>query len=386
MLKGDIVTDHATGMKPILLNDFRRQWVDTAEDVLTATRRTGESGWYILGQEVDGFEHDLAAYVNRRHVIGCANGLDAIEIGLRAMGIRPGDKVLTTALSAFATTLAIIRAGGTPVFIDVDEYGLLDLELARQALNADRTIRYFVPVHLFGHALDLERLARIKQDFDVRILEDCCQAIGAAWGDLPVGSVGEVSALSFYPTKNLGALGDGGAVLTDDSNHNTVCRSLRDYGQVSRYRHDELGLNSRLDEMHAAILKTAFLPRLGKWTQRRRYIAQSYLANIQNANVNVPGAPTGSTSVWHLFPVLVAPAHREHFRAHLNEAGVYSAIHYPELISRQQALSGCTFEVFRMLTTTERYCGSEVSLPIHPYMSDSEIERVVSAVNTWSLP
>jgi dTDP-4-amino-4,6-dideoxygalactose transaminase len=367
----------------VLLNDFRRQWAHVGQDAVAAMNRVGESGWYILGKEVADFEQELAAYLGRRHAIGCGNGLDAIEIGLRALGIQQGDRVLTTPLSAFATTLAIVRAGGVPVFVDVDEFGLLDLDLVRAVLETDKNVRFVVPVHLFGHSLNLTKLASIGQDFGVQIVEDCCQAVGAKWCDLPVGSVGATSALSFYPTKNLGALGDGGAVLTDDPKLEVLSRSLRDYGQSSRYCHDVLGLNSRLDELHAAMLRTAFLCRLDAWTDRRRAIAQAYLAGIKHADVRVPGSPPGSNSVWHLFPVLVRRDRRQHFREHLGNVQVSTAIHYPQLISHQAALRVGAFELGDPLTRSTEYVDMEVSLPIHPYMTDAEVERVISATNSW---
>ena len=200
---------------PILLNDFRRQWSMIAEEVLDATRHVGESGWYVLGASVTGFEADLAGFAGRHHAVGVANGLDAIEIALRSLGLKPGQKVLTTPLSAFATTLAIYRAGGVPVYVDTDAYGLLNFDLAEQALRADPDIRFCVPVHLYGHALDLKRLAILRAEHDLHVVEDMAQALGAGWGGHPVGSAGDAAAVSFYPTKNLGALGDAGALLTD---------------------------------------------------------------------------------------------------------------------------------------------------------------------------
>ena len=218
----------------ILLNDFKRQWADTGEFVLEAVRRVGESGWYVLGGEVASFERTLAARVGRGHAIGCASGLDAIEIGLRASGVMPGTKVLTTPLSAFATTLAILRARAVPVFVDVDEHGLLDLDLCRTALASDPAIRAMVPVHLFGHALDLNVLTELRDRFELTVVEDCAQAIGAVHAGQQVGSVGQAAALSFYPTKNLGALGDGGAVTTDDAGIAARCRSLRERASKTR--------------------------------------------------------------------------------------------------------------------------------------------------------
>lgn len=377
------MASHDVSTAEIPLNDFRRQWDAIDGDVLAATRRVGSRGWYILGEEVAAFERALGAHVGCRAVVGCGNGMDAIEIALRATGLRPGDEVLTTPLSAFATTLAIVRAGGVPVFVDVDAHGLLDLGAAREALRGRPSIRYLVPVHLYGHALDLEVLRALRDEFGVIVIEDCCQAVGARWRGTPVGSVGSASALSFYPTKNLGTLGDGGALLTDDPAVEAAARSLRDYGQSARYRHDQLGLNSRLDELHAGILATALLPRLTAWTECRRSIASAYRRGIVNAHVRVLPSPEGSDSVWHLFPVLVEQRQREAFRAHLKGLGVSSAVHYPELIPNQRALEGVGTAVVGDFAVSRRIADTEVSLPIHPFMRPEEVERVVAAANSW---
>ena len=185
-----------------------------------------------------------------------------IELALRVLGLQPGDKVLTTPLSAFATTLAIVRAGGHPVFVDTDEQGLLDLDLADDALQQDAEIRFMVPVHLYGRCLDMGHLMDIQSRHGIPVIEDCAQALGAAHDGRPAGSVGRVATLSFYPTKNLGALGDGGALVTDDPEVAELAGRLRDYGQSAKFEHVHMGMNSRLDELHAAVLEDVFLPRL----------------------------------------------------------------------------------------------------------------------------
>lgn len=373
-----------TSPPDVLLNDFKRQWADTADAVLAATARVGESGWYILGREVERFEGALAAAMCRGHAIGCGSGLDALEIALRAAGVRPGAKVLTTPLSAFATTLAIVRAGGVPVFVDVEEHGLIDLARCREALAADPAIRALVPVHLYGHSADLDRLEELQQEFGIPVVEDCAQSIGAAFRGRPAGTVGPVAATSFYPTKNLGALGDGGAIVTDDAAIAARCRSLRDYGQTEKYVHDELGLNSRLDELHAALLADAFLPRLARWTARRRAIAEAYRGRIAHPRARPLPSPPGSESVWHLFPLAVSRGGREAFMEHLRARGVRTAIHYPRLIPHQRALAAMPFEVRGELSRAAELAASEVSLPIHPYLEDGEVDRVVDAVNDWT--
>jgi dTDP-3-amino-3,4,6-trideoxy-alpha-D-glucose transaminase len=348
-------------------------------------RRVGESGRYVLGAEVARFESALATTTGRGFAAGCASGLDAIELALRALELPPGAAVLTTPYSAFATTLAIVRAGGVPHFVDVDSSGLLDLAAAAEHLERHAEVRFAVPVHLFGHALDLEALAALRDRFALAIVEDCAQAIGArSAGDRPVGSVGQVAALSFYPTKNLGALGDGGAVLTDAPELDARVRRLRDYGQSDKYVHAELGMNSRLDELHAAVLHDALLPRLREWTERRAAIARRYAEGLENQVVEIVGPPRGSTSVWHLHPVRVRRGPRAALVAALRSEGVHAAVHYPTLIPDQPALRKISgVRVHGDLGRAKLLAEEEVSLPIHPLLADTEIDRVIELVNRW---
>ncbi|MEP6698330.1 MAG: DegT/DnrJ/EryC1/StrS family aminotransferase [Verrucomicrobiota bacterium] len=363
----------------IALNDFGRQWQVVAPRVLEAVARVGKSGRYILGAEVERFEAAIAKRFDVTHAVGVGNGMDALEIALRCLDLRLGEKVLTTPLSAFATTLAIIRAGGVPVFVDVDDFGALDLEKCRRLLERDRSIRFLLPVHLYGFVLDLEKLLQLKNEFDLRVVEDCAQAIGAR----AVGTVGQVNATSFYPTKNLGALGDGGALLTNDADISRRASALRNYGQTSQYVHETLGLNSRLDEMHAAIMTDALLPELDAWTKARREIASKYLAGISNSAICLLRPPTETKPVWHLFPILVAAHKRDHFREHLRSCGIQTGVHYPRLIPEQSAMKSVKFEIEGALTNSQKFSASEVSLPIHPFLSKTEIESIIDACNAW---
>jgi dTDP-3-amino-3,4,6-trideoxy-alpha-D-glucose transaminase len=368
----------------ILLNDFKRQWADTRSDVVAAVERVGASGWYVLGESVASFERALAARFERQFAIGCASGLDAIEIALRALALPPGTRVLTTPLSAFATTLAIVRAGCVPVFADVDERGHLDLEICARLFAARADLRVLVPVHLYGQPMDLDALAALKKRFEVRMIEDCAQSIGARFAGRVAGTVGDLAATSFYPTKNLGALGDGGALLADDEALRAAASALRNYGQSRRYVHDRLGLNSRLDELHAAVLETALLPKLDGWTAHRRSVAAAYLAGIRHPAVRLPTPSPRAEPVWHLFPITVGPGKRESLQTHLRATGVETAVHYPRLIPDQEALAGTAFEVVGDLQRAKELADCEVSIPIHPYLSDAEVARVVAAVNAWS--
>jgi dTDP-4-amino-4,6-dideoxygalactose transaminase len=368
-------------MQTVLLNDFKRQWSEIGGDVLQAVERVGASGWYVLGEQVQRFEAELAAFWGLPAAVGVASGLDALEIALRTLNLRCGDRVLTTPLSAFATTMAIVRLGGVPVFCDTDANGLMDLELAASILSAEPGIRFLLPVHLYGQSLDLDRLAELRDRFGVTIVEDCAQSIGAAWNGRATGTVGRLAATSFYPTKNLGAMGDGGALLTSDPELASRARRLRDYGQSAKYRHDEIGWNSRLDELHAAILTAAVLPRLPAWTSRRQEVATAYSAGIHHPGVRLLRPAAGATSCEHLFPVSVAG--REQFEAHLKNHGIATGRHYPILIPDQKAMAGVRFELASELPRARALAASEVSLPIHPQLTAEEIERVVAAVNAW---
>jgi dTDP-4-amino-4,6-dideoxygalactose transaminase len=366
------------------LNNFERQWRDVRCDVIAAVEETGASGWYVLGQQVKRFEEELAQYWCVQQTVGVASGLDAIEISLRALGCGSGDKVLTTPVSAFATTLAIVRLNAIPVFVDTDARGLIDLAAAEEALRSDPSIRYFVPVHLFGYALNAEKLRDLSDRFGLAMVEDCAQSIGALWQGSPTGAAGTLAATSFYPTKNLGAMGDGGAIATNDGALAAKCRILRDYGQTAKYQHSKVGYNSRLDELQAAILRRSGLSRLTRWTERRRTIASRYQCEIQNENVTTAAAVQGSEPCWHLFPVRVRGGGKGRFMRFLRAAGVATGEHYPIAIPDQSVMRSRPYEIAAAgIEEARRFCSSEASLPIHPYLTDSEVSQVVEAVNSW---
>jgi len=359
----------------VAANDFRRQWADIREEALAAVDRVGESGYLILGEEVAAFERELASWWGVPHAVGVASGLDAIEIGLRCAGVSAGDRVLTTPLTAFATTMAILRAGAEPVWSDVEESGGLDLARADAALRADPSIRAVVPVHLYGHPIDPAGLERLAAEHGVLVVEDCAQSAGASRDSRPTGLAGAAAAVSLYPTKNLGALGDGGVLLTTDDGLAERARRLRDYGQGARYEHLEIGLNSRLDELQAAVLRSALLPRLDGWIARRREIGAHYERELGPGLR--PIAAGGGESARHLFPVEAAgdPAA---VAASLREQGVAVGRHYPFLCPDQPAARGAGIAA-DALAVARRLCERELSLPIHPYLSDGEVAQVVDA-------
>lgn len=369
----------------VLANDFKKLWADCHQDYIDAVSKVGESGWYILGSEVAAFEQALATYTDSPDTVGVANGMDAIEIGLRILNIGPGDKVLTTPLSAFATGLAIMRAGAQPVYCDVDAHGALDPVAAKAALEAYPDIKCIIPVHLFGHMADMAQLVPLAKSFNVPIIEDAAQAVGASRDGVKVGAEGRMACYSFYPTKNLGAVGDGGALSVGNEEYAKTARAMRNYGQTEKYVHDIVGLNSRLDELHAATLRLALLPRFDGWLAARRRIAKAYLTGITNPNVTLLPGPDHNGSVWHLYPIMVAKERRDAFLTTMQDAGIQVGLHYPILIPHQKAVTGQGAPIIAgTLENAQAFADQEVSLPIHPYLSDDEITFVIETVNAWA--
>lgn len=367
----------------ILQNDFKRQWQAVAGPALQAFQRVGESARYILGDEVAAFENALASSWGLKQAVGVANGMDALEIGLRCLGLQPGQKVLTTPFSAFATTLAIIRAGGVPVFVDVDHLGAINFQQGRSALQEDGSIRFLLPVHLYGFPLDMEELNGLKEEFDLRIVEDCAQAIGAASRGKGVGTVGQVAATSFYPTKNLGAMGDGGALFTDDPEIAIQAKRLRNYGQSAHYVHSELGLNSRLDELQAAILHDAFLPNLEEWTAARNRTALRYSQEISNPLIDLPKPSRDLKPVWHVYPIRISRGPRNNFLEYLRTRGILGGVHYPQIIPDQTALRNWSHHLAFEPINARNWAEGEVSLPVHPFLTESEVDAVIANCNAW---
>ena len=262
----------------ILFNEFKREYEAIRTEIDAALRRVLDSGWYILGKEGEAFEREFADYLGVRHCVGVANGTEAIALALRGMDIGPGDEVITTDMTAFATVTGIVQAGATPVVVDVrPEDGLMDERLI-EAQITPRT-KCIVPVHLYGQSCDMDAILRIARAHGLKVMEDCAQAAGTTYRDRKAGGWGDCAAYSFYPTKNLGAYGDGGAITTNDDATAERLRSLRNYGQTVRYHHEYEGINSRLDEMQAAILRVK-LHHLDAWNARRRAIAARYRAGL----------------------------------------------------------------------------------------------------------
>jgi dTDP-4-amino-4,6-dideoxygalactose transaminase len=341
-----------------------------------AIRRVLDRGWFILGPELEAFELELAAASGTGIAVGVATGTDALALILRGLGIGPGDEVITSPLSAAYTALAIMMAEARPVFADIDPVRLTIDPAAIAAAVTSRTAA-IMPVHLYGQAAAMTDIMAVAARHKLVVIEDCAQAHLATATGRPLGTIGIAGALSFYPTKNLGALGDAGAVLTSDAGLAERVRRLRNGGQSSRYHHDEFGVNSRLDEIQAAILR-ARLTLLPAWTARRRALAARYRAGLVDARVTVPPL-CDDGHVYHLFPVLTPE--RERFQAHLKAAGVETLVHYPVPIPRQPALAT---EDPAECPIANRVCDEVVSLPLHPQLTDDAVDHVVEAVRTFA--
>jgi len=361
----------------ILMNNFSVEPAALRQEMLAAVQQVFESGWYILGNEVASFEKKWAKKCGTKYCVGVASGLDAIEIGLRALGIGASDEVITTAMTAYATILAIQRIGALPVFADIHaDTACLDPVSVERCIS-DRTKAVLV-VHIYGQSADLESLAQICSRHKVYLVEDCAQAHGARNSGKSVGSHGVLGAWSFYPTKNLGTIGDAGAVTTNDKRIAERILQLRNYGQVDRYHHGLQGMNSRLDELHAAILQVR-LKYLNEWTKRRRKIANIYWDSIENPLLKLLSRPGDSDShVHHLF--VLRTKNRNVIQDTLQRKNIATLIHYPIPATEQKAL-----KEFRQdsggLLQTQRHCRECLSLPIHPFLTDKEIKSVISSCN-----
>ncbi len=365
----------------ILMNDFKAEPPALREALLTAAKRVIESGWYVLGDEVTSFEKKWAGVCGVGYGIGVGNGMDAIEIALRSLNIGPGDEVITTPMTAFATVLGILRAGATPVLADIEPAtALLSVASARRCVSP-RT-RAMVLVHLYGQMRDMLAWTSLCNELGIHLVEDCAQAHLAAWKGNMAGSIGVAGAYSFYPTKNLGAPGDAGMLVTHSKAIAERAARLRNYGQSERYHHPEIGMNSRLDEIHAALLSER-LKWLGEFTARRCKIAHAYRQGILHPQVRQLAPPEElSAHVYHLY--VVACPRRDALQAHLQQHKVQALIHYPIPVQQQKPCLRIRRDP-RGLQASEMHAAQCLSLPCHPQMSDADVAQVIDAVNCFEM-
>lgn len=360
-------------------------WLERREEIDVAIRKVLESGWYILGREVDAFEGDFATAMGAAWSVGVANGTDAIEIALRALNIQAGDRVATVSHTAVATVAAIARIGAVPLFVDVDpnRYTMDPLSLDELLRSpAGGGVKAVVVVHLYGQPADMQAILAIARSQGLAVVEDCAQAHGALLDGRPVGSWGDLGCFSFYPTKNLGALGDGGAVAGKDAGLREQVQLLRTYGWRERYVSDRFGVNSRLDELQAAILRVG-LRHLGHDNERRRSIAAQYDLGLPACNLDLPWRDPRCKHVFHQY--VVACNDRDGLQERLKSFGIASLIHYPKAVHQQPAYSGPTLRPVS-LDRTDRLVGRILSLPMYPQLSEHDVAQVIAGVRAACFP
>ena len=360
---------------PVPFVDLTTQHAALAAEIRDALTRVMESGWFVLGPEVEAFEHEFASMVETAHAVGVASGTDALTLALLSLGVGPGDNVITSPMTATFTALAISRTGATPVFADVDS-ATLNLSPRSVSERMDPSTKALLPVHLYGNPSEMPALLELADKYSIPVVEDACQAHGATFRGRPVGGWGRAGCFSFYPTKNLGALGDAGLVTTDDEELAGRIRRLRNGGQSSRYVHEEVGFNSRLDELQAAVLR-AKLPHLAAWNERRRAIAALYREALAETPLDWVDALPDTVPSAHL---LVARApDRDRLAEALSEAGVQTLIHYPVPAHLQPAYRGLG-QGEGACPEAERAAREIVSLPLYPELSEAQVELVARAV------
>jgi dTDP-4-amino-4,6-dideoxygalactose transaminase len=367
-------------MKKITSADPGAGYRAAPDEIEAAVRRVLQSGRYILGPEVEAFEKEFATYLGVAGCVGTANGTDALELALRAAGVGEGDKVVTVANTVTATAAAIGAVGARPVFVDIEPGTmLLDPAALEHLLTTlrDPRIKAVVPVHLYGQAADMPRIMDIAVAHHLVVIEDCAQAHGAEVGGRKAGAWGLLAAFSFYPTKNLGAFGDAGAVAGSDPALLEQVRLLRQYGWRRRYVSDLPGRNSRLDELQAAILRVR-LTRLEAENAHRRLLAARYLEKLAGASLRLPVTAAGRTHVWHQFAVRTP--RRDELRTHLEEQGVHCGVLYPVPIHRQPAYHQAEL----VLPGAEAACAEVLSLPLHPGLTAADVDTVCGHILAWA--
>jgi len=364
-------------MKDIIpLVDLKEQYRHIEKEIGAAFNKLFKEGRFILGENVERFEEEFSSYNRVKFCVGVGSGTEALHLSLVAAGVKPGDEVITQANTAFPTVTAILLARGKPVFVDIDpcNYNMNVKEIEGAVTKKTKVI---LPVHLFGYPTEIGPIMDISRRYGLCVIEDACQAHGALYKSKKVGTFGDMGCFSFYPTKNLGAYGDGGAVLTNSPKYYTRLRLLRNYGQKDRYHHDILGFNSRLDEIQAAVLRIK-LKSLDKWNKKRRIIAKIYTGHLDRDRYVLPEEKPYVKPVYHLY--VIRAKNRERLRSFLKGQGIETQIHYPIPVHKQKAYYSLGLKRYH-LPITERYSKEIISLPIFPELSPVLVKKIAKVIN-----
>jgi len=361
-------------MTDIEFLDLRAAYIELKAEIDQAVTRVFDSGWYVLGAEVESFENEFAAYCNARYAVGVANGLDALHLALLAVGISAGDEVIVPSNANIATWLAISHCGGIPVPVEpVEQTYNIDPSAVEQAIT--KHTRAILPVHLYGQSADLDPLLALARKHDLHLIEDAAQAHGASYRGRRLGAHGDVVAWSFYPSKNLGALGDGGAITTNNASIAERIRQLRNYGSPSKYVNAEKGFNSRLDPVQAAILRVK-LRHIDNWNKCLRRLAAFYLQGLANTDFILSHVEDWADPVWHVF--VLRHHQRDALQRHLSKAGINTLIHYPIPPHLQPAYCEAGFDA-TSFPLTSRIAHQILSLPMGPHIDSAAAERVIES-------
>ncbi|MBQ4068848.1 MAG: DegT/DnrJ/EryC1/StrS family aminotransferase [Lachnospiraceae bacterium] len=349
---------------------FQSEYESKALEVL-------RSGWYILGRELEAFEEEFSKYNGVRYCLGVGNGLDALQLAVKALEIGVGDEVIVQGNTYIASVMGITMNGATPVFVEPDIYGSIDADRIEEKINSNT--KAIMVVHLYGMPCDMEKVMSIAKKYKLRVIEDCAQSHGAEHKGKVTGTFGDIGCFSFYPTKNLGAFGDGGAIITNDSTIYDRIKILRNYGSDKKYHNKEVGYNSRLDEIQAGLLRVK-LRHLNELISRRRIIANRYLAEIKNDNITMQQVRVDTNPVWHQF--VIRTSNRDELIKYLGANEINTIIHYPVPPHLSEAYKYLKIEKGR-LPITEKFANEVLSLPMYDGMVDEEVTKVIEIVNSW---
>jgi len=370
---------------PVL--DLKRQYESIKAEIDAAIERVLSSGRFILGPEVQAFEKEVAEYCSVKHAIGVASGTDALLLSLRALGIGPGDKVIVPSFTFFATAGVVHNVGATPVFVDIDPKTYnIDSSEVKRLLATDHLlpteIKAIIPVHLYGQMADMDEIMAIAKEYDIAVVEDAAQAIGAEYKGRKAGSIGDLGCFSFFPTKNLGAYGDGGMVVTNDDELAERVRILRAHGSKPKYYHRMVGINSRLDALQAAILRVK-LPHLAEWTAARQRVAARYDEQLRGVHgIETPYRAPDRTHIYHQYTIRVRNGHRDALQQHLKEQGIGSMIYYPLPLHLQECFKELGYNG-GALPVSERASKEVLSLPVFPELTEKEQLHVAQGIRAF---
>ena len=354
--------------------DLRAEYAEISEEIAQAIQRVLKSGWFILGEEVKKFEEEFSKYIGTKYGVGVNSGSDALFLALKARGIGKGDEVITVSHTFISTVDAIVRNGAKPVFVDIDPdtYCMAATKIEKKITTRTRAI---LPVHLYGHPADMAPIMEIAEKYNLFVIEDACQAHGAEYKGRKVGGLGDMGCFSFYPVKNLGAYGDGGIVVTNSEDLAEKLGLLRNYGQSQKYYHDFVGVNSRLDEIQAAVLRVK-LKHLDEWTEKRRCVAKLYSVLLEDSAVVASIEKEYAKHVYHLY--VVRSKNRNRLQQYLSNNGIDTMIHYPIPVHKQKAYLNLGYTA--NLPIAERMCDEILSLPVHPWLNDDEISSIAEVI------